>query len=1074
MNQGNNKNNEFEFEIEDLSIDDGKIELEVKPDQSVGNGTVYNPSDEESISLSDEDLQTNDSNDSLVDESNDNDGNLDSSNQESTNDDLLEEQSNSDSKEFDKQEDESLDNNEKYNSSDTEGEDVKRGDLDKEEDDSPDKKPKSDLQEPNEQKNETSDNNEKSNSNNHQNDDAKQSDSDKKDDDFKDSNKRESSNQNKNKKDDRNPMINKANDKGPKNALDNKRQGLKDKWNNRPKTPKDFANRAKSGIKNKAQNRFNNSKLGQTVNKGKNAIDKGKKAVNRAKKVAKTAKKVAKVAVKGVKAIAALIKAAIAAWPVTLTVLAAIAVVVCIFALLPGSKGSSSNDYNKYSKADQKTLTKMKKIFDQYPNADGTLLLSTMNYPYFNILWSSNVSKGISQEYSDQFSEEEAEVEEGDDTEEVQKEDKVGDDLFLEIFKKYSYRKKLKKLAKKLSEEGETAYFEYLKSDYFESEKAYKSMLSGVSNADELKNLMIEDIKNNKDLFINYVYKNAVCASTLLDAGQIETQDLLKGNVLVDLKKPGCSNMKSCSESYYDNYLTLEEYVKGVVYEEIAGNKDVNQIAAQMVAAKTFTLSRRTGSIKIDEATGAYVIPMLWSTADQDFCHVDKGCNAEDIKDHYGYERGNDTRLFHGANRGPASDEQKELYNEAWNLSKDVYVVNNDGSPAATAYYAGCSAGKCMDQEKLPNYSGIEFKSILSTFYSSYSISTVEGDVSNIQVRGEQVCTNASTNYSATRARIVAFGLDQVGKIPYYEEGLADVSGFEGNNFGTEVEADINGRDKKGLGSVGFVNWVYWSVIEDNLTNSNNLDVIISQGFEVAQDKLLMGDIGYSEDKTVVGIYAGDNRWILEDSITGNVVAQPDDRITKFIRHNSFKSETYNFTIRDHAPTPSEWGRDKIVYPGSAGYIGECPWYAKNRAGEIIDELYKNGSLTEKQYKKYYERLRSTSGDGGEYYPGGVASKAGYNGSTNIEDLRAGSFIGMSSHWSSKGVTYGHVAVVESVSEDKIVITEGSDTNNTCTSTNFGCLKFGYKEFNSYQEFYDYYQNPNGYMFKGYLYFLED
>lgn len=1067
MNQGNNKNNEFEFEIEDLSIDDGKIELEVKPDQTREMNNNSN-------------FSVNDSNaNSSVRDNEEFDNSVDSSMPSETPSESVDGLESNPSQGVD---DESVpDYGDSLNGAPEERKSLKERAQD-----------------------------------------AKDGLKEKAD-------KIKNAPENiKNKYNDAKDKVDKAKEKAkqvPEN-LKKKREDLKNKWNNRPKSMKDARKSAKDGLKNAGKNladkaskgaknmanrakegakeSFKNSDLGQAIDKGKNAIDKGKKAVKGAKKTGKAVAKAGKAAAKvAAKATQGLIKLFVSTLPWSAiavgVVLGLVLIIVLVYAFVPGIGGdvNEEENYSQYSKTDQKTLEKLEDIFASYPNADGTLALSVVLYPYFDNLHSGNVTSSLIEDTDNSESEDTEELteEEKNDKDVEQEDDTTEDDPYLYPLRKSKVRRRLKKVLKSLNDSNEVDFKNYLKNDYFSSDGGYtwgydKDILTGYngykdlfkaagSNAnDELYNLIIEDIYDNKDLFINYVYKNAVCASTLLDAGQIETQDLLKGNVLVDLKKPGCSNMKSCSESYYDNYLTLEEYVKGVVYEEIAGNKDVNQIAAQMVAAKTFTLSRRTGSIKIDEATGAYVIPMLWSTADQDFCHVDKGCNAEDIKDHYGYERGNDTRLFHGANRGPASDEQKELYNEAWNLSKDVYVVNNDGSPAATAYYAGCSAGKCMDQEKLPNYSGIEFKSILSTFYSSYSISTVSGDVSNIQVRGEQVCTNASTNYSATRARIVAFGLDQVGKIPYYEEGLADVSGFEGNNFGTEVEADINGRDKKGLGSVGFVNWVYWSVIEDNLTNSNNLDVIISQGFEVAQDKLLMGDIGYSEDKTVVGIYAGDNRWILEDSITGNVVAQPDDRITKFIRHNSFKSETYNFTIRDHAPTSSEWGGSKMfVRPSRPRLMGECPWYAKNRAAEIIDELYKNGSLTKKQYNKYYNRVSSTSGNGADFYPNGVADK-GYSGSTNIADLKAGSFIGMSSQKSDAGKKWGHVAVVEYVSEDKIIITEGwrqKKPQTYCSNySDFSCVVYRKLEFNSYDEFYKFYSDPNGYMLKGYLYFLED
>lgn len=907
--------------------------------------------------------------------------------------------------------------------------------------------------------------------------------------------------------------------------LRNKKEQVKNAWNNRPKSMKDVKDRMKgsnikdklkNGAKNRAKNMankakegakegFKNSDLGQGIDKAKNAIDKGKKVAKGAKKAGKAAVKAGKAAGKAAaKAAQGLLNLFISTLPWSaivvgvVLVIALIIVLICV--LVPGIGGDVNEDenYSQYSKTDQKTLEKLEDIFQKYPNADGTLAMSVVLYPYFDNLYSGNVSSYLVENTDNSESEdtEEETQEEQADEDIEQEDDTVDDDPYLYPLRKSKVRKRLKKVLENLNNSSETDFKTYLKDDYFKNDggytwgydediltgyNGYKDLLkaAGSNDGDNLYDLIIDDIYDNKDLFINYVYTNAVCASTLVDAGQIETSELLKGNILVDLKKPGCSSMKSCSESYYDNYLTLEEYVKGVVYEEIAGNTDINQIAAQMVAAKTFTLSRRTGSIMIDASTGAYVIPMLWSTADQDFCHVELGCNADDITAHYGYERGNDTRLFHGANRSAASEEQKALYNEAWNLSKNVWIVNEDGSAASVGYYAGCpSNGKCMDQEKLPNYVNIEYKSILSTFYSSYSIATVEGDVSTVQVKGTQVCTNAITNLTATRAKIVSFALEQVGKIPYYEGGLASVAGYDGNDFGVTTTDDGAGRTSKGLNSVGFVNWVYWSVIDDNLGNTNSIDNILSQGYEVSQDKLLMGDIGYSSDKTIVGIYAGDNKWIMEDAVTGNVVAKPDDRMTMFIRLNTFKFETYNYTIRENKPTSSEWGgSNMLVPPSKPSLIGECPWYAKNRAAEIITELYNNGSLTDTQYNKYLKRVKTTSGDGGTFYPGGAADN-GYNGSTNIADLKAGSFIGMSSQKSDAGKKYGHVAIVEYVSEDLIVITEGwrlKKPQTYCSSySDFSCVEFRHKTFNSYQEFYNYYHDPNGYMMKGYLYFLED
>lgn len=877
-----------------------------------------------------------------------------------------------------------------------------------------------------------------------------------------------------------NENKNNSKENNKKSSLDNKREETKQKDNNKRNKNKSekpnsggLKNKAKNTAKNFAKNKINNNPAVQKAIELKNKVDKIKKRI---KQIKLTVKMLASL----IKSIVTLI-GTIASGGIPLLVIILIIVLVAIIMLLiPGIRGDSQDDIDNYSSTDQKTLEKLKEIFEDYPNADSALAMVTVVYPYNNILWSADIQKYVSKDYLIELEEEsEEEVDEGDDAEEIEKDesDKEIEDVYLILFRKYKYRRKLKKLLKKLEEVGEQGFFEYLKTDYFSDDKGYKSMLNGSSDEELLKNYIIEDLKNSKDLFINYVFENSICAASLTNAGQTSTPDLLKGNILIDLKKPGCSNYQSCTESYYETPLTLEDYIKGVVYEEISGNTDINQIAAQMVAAKSFTLSRRTSEIKKDETTGDYIIPMLWSTADQDFCNVELGCNSDDIKSNYGYENGNDDRLFHGANRGPATEEQKKLYDEAWELTKNVYVANNDGTPAQTAYYVGCSAGTCMDQSKLTNYSGIDFKSILGTFYSSYVISTIDGDLVNLQVKGTQVCTNSSTNYSSSRAKLASFALDKVDKVPFYDQGLATASGFEENSFGTEVEADSGGRTKKGLGTIGFINWVYWSVLDENFGNENSVENILSNSFSITQDKLLMGDIGFSSDKTVVAIYVGDNKWVMEDSNAGNVVAKPDDRITEFYRLNLFKNESYNFSVRTETPTVAEWGgNNMLVKPSSAGLIGECPWYAKNRAAEIIKEIYENGSITKKQYDSYYQRVKGTAGNGEDFYPNGSADN-GYKGSTNIEDIKAGSFIGMTSQKSEAGKKYGHVAVIEYVSENKIIITEGwrNKSVNKCTNfSDFSCIKFRKTEFDSFQQFYDYYNDPNGYQFKGYLYFLED
>ena len=64
-----------------------------------------------------------------------------------------------------------------------------------------------------------------------------------------------------------------------------------------------------------------------------------------------------------------------------------------------------------------------------------------------------------------------------------------------------------------------------------------------------------------KSWFIDYFYTNKSCSSAYQSAGTVEVDDLLKGNVLVDVKVSSCDSSKKVSdcESMYDNPITLEK-----------------------------------------------------------------------------------------------------------------------------------------------------------------------------------------------------------------------------------------------------------------------------------------------------------------------------------------------------------------------------------------------------------------------------------------------------------------------------------------------------------------------------------
>lgn len=862
---------------------------------------------------------------------------------------------------------------------------------------------------------------------------------------------------------------------------------------------RDVANKTAEKEKDNLRNKVKNSKpvkaakkVKKTAKKIKKAVKNAKKAVKNAKKAVKIAKRVAKAAVKAAKALAkaiqGLVKLIVATFPVSVIVICVILVIfllVFIFtSIFPGTYDvNDSEQYENYSESDIKILEKMKNLYRKYPNADAALSMVTVLYPYYESLHSDEVlnfeasanenwdpDKTI-EDYKDLLNYEDSKESEDEESCEGDNCDsEIGDDIYLKLFKKWSFRRKFKLLLKKSNSMTEDEFFNYLKNEYFKSESGYVYLLSNVeiSKQDEFENAIIEDLKVKRELFINYIFKNVTCSSTLIDAGSVSTPTLISTGVVIDLKKPGCSNMSQCSDSYYNSYLSLEEYVKGVVYEEISGTTDLGIIEAQMIAVKSFALSRR--KVKKDDTLGVYVVPMLWSTADQDFCHVEKGCNAPDIPEYYGYNNNGNKKLMHGRNRTAANETQKALYNKAWEETKNIYMLDSKGNVAATGYSVGasCKIGNCMRQDTMATMTGKNYNEILSSFYTLYSIATVSGNDATIKTISNTICSNNTTNLTSTRNKVVSFASAYVGKIPYVEGSVASKPNYEGNGF--DIANDVSGNEIKiGLGNIGFINWVYWSTINNNFGNTNDFQNIINNSYEITRENLLLGDIGYSSDKTVFAIYVGENKWVYEDSITGNIVIEPSDKFTKFLRINDFKEEVYNFTIRNKNPK-DDWRGDNMLWVRDEKNVGQCVWYVRNRAIEIINELCDNGSLTEKKCKVYKNRVATQRGDGKDFYPNGPASK-GFNGSLNIDDIKAGSFIGLYSTTS----VHGHVGLIEYVSKDKqkIIYTDGY-ARGDCSKNNLSCVKFSYKEFNSFDEFKNYFTRGSHYTYRGYLYFLED
>ncbi len=538
----------------------------------------------------------------------------------------------------------------------------------------------------------------------------------------------------------------------PANKPGQRKNSLKDKWDNRPKTPKDFVNRAKNHAKNAARNKardaMDNSSIGRGINNVKDGIDKGKKAVNDIKKTAK----VVKIVLTSKVFIVALI---------CILVIVVICAIPSMFASgSPGVGGEveEEENYSKYSEVDQKTIDSLKKLTQKYPMGDPTYAMAATLYPYIEEMQNGNVGSlrgktNVEQEDDPDIYGEEEQAENNTDNENGTNNDELedisdnendlnDDDPYLELLREKEYRKKFETLLEE-SKAGEEALTNYLKDTWFKKDKGYKELFDDADNSEELTDAIIDDLLNQKSDFEGYFFENKICSVNLESIGTIEIDDMLKGNILVDVKVSSCTTGKDVwgCESMYDAPITMEKYVKGVTYEEIgaSGSSDVEKIKAQLVAAKSYVIgrSKSMGWGAKQDSLGNYVITVRANTNDQDYCDIDLGCSSGKTVVREGSRK-----------RDPVDSATRAKLDEAWQATKDVYIYSDKTKTTAGEFCNNrsgvcdfCSKGTCLAHQELNDYRNVSYDKILGDQYSSYALMTIQGDYADAKVSTGETCS---------------------------------------------------------------------------------------------------------------------------------------------------------------------------------------------------------------------------------------------------------------------------------------------------------------------------------------------
>ena len=190
-----------------------------------------------------------------------------------------------------------------------------------------------------------------------------------------------------------------------------------------------------------------------------------------------------------------------------------------------------------------------------------------------------------------------------------------------------------------------------------------------------------------------------------------------------------------------------------------------------------------------------------------------------------------------------------------------------------------------------------DVKGNMQSIYSALMGGTTNQPVTTLSKEEiDKLIKNLPKDTTEVRKNLVIQAADAVGKIPYYWGDAASVTGYEGNDFGIVTAPDEHGRILKGMDCSHFVDWVYWTVMGNNLGNTNTTGQI-AQSYEISKEELQVGDLAFLMENgisTHVGIYAGKNEkgeavWIHENAADVNVAMNTVNYWNLYCRLNFMK-----------------------------------------------------------------------------------------------------------------------------------------------------------------------------------------
>lgn len=325
-----------------------------------------------------------------------------------------------------------------------------------------------------------------------------------------------------------------------------------------------------------------------------------------------------------------------------------------------------------------------------------------------------------------------------------------------------------------------------------------------------------------------------------------------------------------------EELIPFEEYILGVAYQEIGPSSPDEAIKAQMVAARSFALSRPTAmnnanGKKLAEEDGKWILQLSSCVADQVFCNPNLGCSAANDGEQYGTVHSGTSYPIKLKDPLPADNKLRTLAND----TMGEVVVNEQGYIMSTNY-----ASKIQHQFIDLANSGLSYKQILLQVYGGQGATDIDEMSCN---KGSGVgcnSTGSSGPYSGWRQTDPAWG-----NIPLGNSGLTIASAgctatsvamlIAKSGVDVNVDGDFNpGTFVQALNSIGglnggALNWNAVTQIAPNFVYRGKSNVQGATREQKYNNLVYLLNQGYYVTAHVTNSYGGPH-WVAIDGVSGN------------------------------------------------------------------------------------------------------------------------------------------------------------------------------------------------------------